>query len=204
MRIIILHGLYMHGLVMLPLSHQLQKLGYDTKIISYNTVSINEEAVFENIDKQLKEGAANVLIGHSLGGLLIKRYLADRKPSQERVSHVITMGSPLRGASIVSRLQFLGLDAFLGNSPQHGLKEHCDQWNFTQKLGCIAGTNAFGARSLFMRNDRTPSDGTVTVDETKLDGMQDHLEVPHTHTSLIYSNQVPKQIDHFIKTNHFK
>ena len=193
----------MHGLVMLPLSHQLQKLGYDTKIISYNTVSINEETVFERIDKQLKEGTANVLIGHSLGGLLIKRYLAARKPSLESISHVITIGSPLQGASIVSRLQSLGLGIFLGNSPHHGLNEHHDQWRFTQKLGSIAGTRAIGARNVFIRNDQVRSDGTVTVNETRLDGMQDHLETPHTHTSLIYSTQVPKQIDHFIRTNRF-
>ncbi|MEK6212730.1 MAG: triacylglycerol lipase, partial [Vibrio fluvialis] len=40
MKIIILHGLYMHGFVMQPLGQRLSKLGYDTEVLSYNTVAI--------------------------------------------------------------------------------------------------------------------------------------------------------------------
>jgi len=46
MKIIILHGLYMHGLVMQPLSQRLRKLGYETQVISYNSVSIDGDKLF--------------------------------------------------------------------------------------------------------------------------------------------------------------
>ena len=203
MKIIILHGLYMHGLVMQPLSQKLKKLGYETQVLSYNTVSINEESLFGSIEKALNPLTANVLVGHSLGGLMIKRYLASRKPSSNLVSHVVAIGSPLKGASIVTRIQDLGFGAMLGNSPYHGLNKHEDVWTFPQKLGSIAGTMAIGARPILMRRDNTMSDGTVTVDETRLEGMQDHIEMKQTHTSLIYNTYVPTQIDHFIKTDHF-
>ncbi|MCG9237778.1 triacylglycerol lipase, partial [Vibrio harveyi] len=145
-----------------------------------------------------------VLVGHSLGGLMIKRYLANRQPSTSLVSHVVAIGSPLKGASIVGRIQDLGLGAILGNSPHHGLNRHDDAWDFPQKLGSIAGTMPIGARPLLIRNDNTMSDGTVTVEETRLDGMQDHIEVKQTHTSLIYNTFVPQQIDHFIRTDYFR
>ncbi|MCV5214889.1 hypothetical protein OFC53_26975, partial [Escherichia coli] len=73
-----------------------------------------------------------------------------------------------------------------------------------QKLGSIAGTMPIGARPLLIRNDNTMSDGTVTVEETRLDGMQEHIEVKQTHTSLIYNTFVPQQIDHFIRTDYFR
>ncbi len=203
MRVIILHGLYMHGLVMQPLSQKLKKLGYETRVISYNTVSIHEPSLFDSIDQALNPLTANVLVGHSLGGLMIKRYLASRQPTTSLVSHVIAIGSPLKGASIVSRLQDLGLGAILGNSPYHGLNEHEDVWRFPQKLGSIAGTMAIGARPILMHRDHTLSDGTVTVEETRLDGMQDHIETKQTHTGLIYNTFVPTQIDHFIRTDRF-
>ncbi|BBM67050.1 triacylglycerol lipase [Vibrio alfacsensis] len=203
MRIIILHGLYMHGLVMQPLSQKLKKLGYETRVISYNTVSIHEPSLFDSIDQALNPLTANVLVGHSLGGLMIKRYLASRQPTTSLVSHVIAIGSPLKGASIVSRIQDLGLGAILGNSPYHGLNKHEDVWRFPQKLGSIAGTMAIGARPILMHRDHTLSDGTVTVEETRLDGMQDHIETKQTHTSLIYNTFVPAQIDHFIRTDRF-
>ncbi|AVH29573.1 MULTISPECIES: cobinamide adenolsyltransferase [Vibrio] len=204
MKIIILHGLYMHGLVMQPLSQKLRKLGYETQVLSYNTVAIDESSLFDSIDHSLNPLTANVLVGHSLGGLMIKRYLANRKPSTSLISHVVAIGSPLKGASIVGRIQDLGLGAILGNSPHHGLNRHDDAWAFPQKLGSIAGTMPIGARPLLIRNDNTMSDGTVTVEETRLDGMQDHIEVKQTHTSLIYNTFVPQQIDHFIRTDYFR
>ncbi|MGI3031935.1 triacylglycerol lipase [Vibrio diabolicus] len=204
MKIIILHGLYMHGLVMQPLSQKLRKLGYETQVLSYNTVAIDESSLFDSIDHSLNPLTANVLVGHSLGGLMIKRYLANRKPTTSLISHVVAIGSPLKGASIVGRIQDLGLGAILGNSPHHGLNRHNDAWAFPQKLGSIAGTMPIGARPLLIRNDNTMSDGTVTVEETRLDGMQDHIEVKQTHTSLIYNTFVPQQIDHFIRTDYFR
>ncbi|ENQ8053881.1 triacylglycerol lipase [Vibrio parahaemolyticus] len=204
MKIIILHGLYMHGLVMQPLSQKLRKLGYETQVLSYNTVAIDESSLFDYIDHLLNPLTANVLVGHSLGGLMIKRYLANRKPTTSLISHVVAIGSPLKGASIVGRIQDLGLGAILGNSPHHGLNKHDDAWAFPQKLGSIAGTVPIGARPLLIRNDNTMSDGTVTVEETRLDGMQDHIEVKQTHTSLIYNTFVPQQIDHFIRTDYFR
>ncbi|HHF2976651.1 TPA: triacylglycerol lipase [Vibrio diabolicus] len=204
MKIIILHGLYMHGLVMQPLSQKLRKLGYETQVLSYNTVAIDESSLFDSIDHSLNPLTANVLVGHSLGGLMIKRYLANRKPTTSLISHVVAIGSPLKGASIVGRIQDLGLGAILGNSPHHGLNRHNDAWAFPQKLGSIAGTMPIGARPLLIRNDNTMSDGTVTVEETRLEGMQDHIEVKQTHTSLIYNTFVPLQIDHFIRTDYFR
>ncbi|MDF2155356.1 triacylglycerol lipase [Vibrio sp. CAU 1672] len=203
MKIIILHGLYMHGLVMQPLSQSLRKLGYDTQVLSYNTIAINEEALFKRLDQALNPKGPNTLVGHSLGGLMIKRYLASRHPTTNLVSHVVAIGSPLKGASIVSRIQDLGLGALLGNSPHHGLNKHEDVWSFPQKLGSIAGTMPIGARPLLIQDDNTMSDGTVTVEETRLEGMQDHILVKQTHTSLIYNTFVPRQIDYFIRHDSF-
>ncbi|MCG9681171.1 alpha/beta fold hydrolase [Vibrio sp. Isolate23] len=203
MKIIILHGLYMHGLAMQPLSQKLRSYGYDTQTISYNSVAIDEHKVFRAIDQALSPQQSNVLVGHSLGGLIIKHYLSSRQPSKQKISHVVTVGSPFKGASIVSRIQDLGMGAILGNAAEFGLQEHDDVWCFPQKLGSIAGTLAVGARALLMMGNQTLSDGTVTVDETKIDGMTDHIEMRSAHTSMIYTAFVPKQIDHFIRTNHF-
>ena len=203
MNIVILHGLYMHGLVMKPLSQKLRAYGYGTKTISYNSLAIDENKVFEVIDHALSPTQTNVLVGHSLGGLIIKHYLTSRTPPPESISHVVAVGSPLQGASIVNRIQDLGMGAVLGNAPEFGLKQHEDNWSHPQKLGSIAGTLAIGARSLLMMGDNTISDGTVTVEETKIEGMTDHIEMRSAHTSMIYSSVVPKQIDHFIKTNSF-
>ncbi|NAW69903.1 triacylglycerol lipase [Vibrio sp. V27_P1S3P104] len=203
MPIIILHGLYMHSIVMHPLRQQLTKLGYQAIALSYNTLSINEEKLFLQIDAALDCKQSNVLVGHSLGGLMIKRYLASRHPNTQHISHVITIGSPLQGASIVSKIEQLGLGMILGNATEYGLKKHHDSWHFPQKLGSIAGTLPIGMRTLLMGNQKE-SDGTVTVEETKIAGMTDHLETRTTHTSMLYNHYIAKQIDHFIRYDQFE
>ncbi|WP_282176296.1 esterase/lipase family protein [Vibrio nereis] len=203
MKIIILHGLYMHGMVMQPLSQKLKNLGYETQVITYNSVAINPHRLFSSIDHALSDHGRNILVGHSLGGLIIKQYLDSRKHSEECISHVVTLGSPMRGASIVTRIQDLGMGTILGNSPHFGLQEHSSRWDYPQKLGSIAGTVPIGARALFLMDKRKPSDGTVTVEETTIEGMTDHISTPSSHTSLIYSSFVPKQIDHFIHHDTF-
>lgn len=194
----------MHSLAMQPLSRKLRELGYATKTISYNSVAIDEKKLFHSIDRALSTTETNILVGHSLGGVVIKHYLHDRKPNIDRVSHAITIGSPLRGASIVTRMQEMGIGAILGNSPDFGLAQNEDRWQVEQKLGSIAGTLQLGARSILMMDWHTDSDGTVTVEETRIEGMSDHIELKNSHTSLIYSSTVPNQIHSFIMTDEFK
>lgn len=203
MKIIILHGLYMHGVVMQPLSHKLRKMGYQTKVLTYNTVAIDNQTLFQKMDEALSRTMPNVLVGHSLGGLIIKNYLRARKPSSQTISHVVAIGSPIRGASIVDRIKQLGFSSMLGNSTEHGLSMHDDTWEMPQKLGCIAGTLPVGARALLMMDNSIASDGTVTLEETMIDGMTDHIHTPSSHTSLIYNSFVPKQIDNFIRCDCF-
>lgn len=113
MKVILIHGLYMHGMVMQPLSQLLAKRGYETDVISYNSVSIEEDDVFQSIDSLIDPSGPNILIGHSLGGLMIKHYLKARQMTTAQVSHVVAIGSPLQGASIVDAIQALGLGQIL-------------------------------------------------------------------------------------------
>lgn len=47
-------------------------------------------------------------------------------------------------------------------------------------------------------------DGTVTVAETQISGMADHLLLHQSHTGLVYSHQTAHQIDYFIRHNQFQ
>lgn len=109
MNLVILHGLYMHGIAMQPLAMNMEKIGYTTHLITYNSLAIEPERLFRRIDRALDESKTNVLIGHSLGGVMIQRYLDSRQPSTDVVSHVVTIGSPLQGASIVSVIEEMGM-----------------------------------------------------------------------------------------------
>lgn len=202
MNIVILHGLYMSSMVMKPLGERLSALGHTTHLMNYSTTNIDADKLFREMDDALQE-THNVLVGHSLGGLMIQRYLLSRDISAEQASHVVTLGSPMQGASIVKIIEKVGMRGILGNSVDFGLEPMDNIWELPQKLGCIAGKIKVGFLPLF-HGLKEASDGTVSVDETRIQGMQDHVITSNTHLSLLYSDDVVSCIDYFINHDHFE
>ena len=69
-------------------------------------------------------------------------------------------------------------------------------------LGVIAGTVRFGL-GLLVPGIPEPNDGTVTVSETMLAGMTDHVTVSTSHTGMLFSKAAADQTIHFLKYRHF-
>ena len=78
-RVIVLHGLYMSGLVMRPLCSRLEESGVKVLNLTYNTRDPNRDAIFTQIDEFISD-EPSALVCHSMGGLVARAYLeADRK-----------------------------------------------------------------------------------------------------------------------------
>jgi hypothetical protein len=54
-----------------------------------------------------------------------------------------------------------------------------------------------------MGKHSAPSDGTVFVEETRLDGATDHLELRASHTGLPFSKEVAVQCGTFFRSGRF-
>jgi hypothetical protein len=66
----------------------------------------------------------------------------------------------------------------------------------------IAGNLSVGLGRLLGAHDR-PSDGTVFLEETRLDGAAEHLELRVSHTGLPFSKEVARQAGAFFQTGRF-
>ncbi|MGS0537017.1 lipase family alpha/beta hydrolase [Pseudoalteromonas sp. SaAl2] len=184
--VVVLHGLYMSGFVMRPLCSQLEKSGLNILNLSYNTLSPDRAAIFEQIDTFI-DNKSTALVCHSMGGLVARAYLAANSLQSQNVEKVITLGTPHKGSHIARRMQQKGFDVFLKNSVDFLLTENGD-WPFNAKLYSIAGDLPIGLMPLIAKGSQ--SDGTVLIDETKLQGMAEHKVFHLSHTSMIYSRQV--------------
>jgi len=49
-----------------------------------------------------------------------------------------------------------------------------------------------------------PSDGVVTVDETRLPGLSDHLVLPVSHSGMLISREVALQTAAFLRYGRFE
>ncbi|CED57858.1 esterase/lipase family protein [Aliivibrio wodanis] len=199
--IVMLHGLYMHGVVMKPLASRLRKKGHTVQVITYNSLRINESLLFKRIHNCLSISQKNVVVGHSLGGILGVHFVNSHQDLNTPINAVVTIGSPLQGSSIAKELKNMKLGFILGSSKEQGLVD-VNQLTTDCPVGSIAGTLPIGIRSPIIR-DKQPSDGTVTVEETLLPELSDHLCLKHSHTSLLYANETANQVDYFIEHHKF-
>ena len=67
----------------------------------------------------------------------------------------------------------------------------------------IAGDLAFGAGQLFGKLG-APSDGTVTVEETQIEGAADRVVLHVSHTGMLLSSRVARQAGAFLRTGRFE
>ncbi|WP_027854897.1 lipase family alpha/beta hydrolase [Marinobacterium litorale] len=202
--IVLIHGLYMSPLVMRPMGRWFEDKGYSTSAFGYRTTSDPLELNVEQLTEHLNGVDADdiYLVCHSLGGLLARAYLesAGEKPP---VRKLVTIGTPHQGAAIARWLKANRLGALLGQSLEKGLIENGAHWALDIPLGSIAGDGGIGLLPL-IGGGGEPSDGTVAVSETHIEGESDHIVLPYSHTQLILVSEVYEQALRFIQTGRFE
>ena len=144
-------------------------------------------------------------IGHSMGGLLARVYLARYRPA--RLGRVVMLGAPNSGSEIADRLRHLiAYRAFLGPAGQQ-LGTIRDTALCTilppvdYPVGIIAGNRSVYplASALLPR----PNDGRVSVEATKLDGMADHIVIGASHPWLPRNSLAIEQTMAFLRDGRF-
>lgn len=144
-------------------------------------------------------------VGHSLGGLLIRVYLAKYRPS--RLGRVVMLGTPNGGSEVADALQRLAIyRAFYGPA---GLQLSTEQDSALRALppvdydlGIVAGIRSVDPISSFLILPR-PNDGKVSVQRTRLEGMTDHTIVKTSHPGLLRHPAAIDQIISFLSMGRF-
>jgi hypothetical protein len=75
------------------------------------------------------------------------------------------------------------------------------RWHLKRDMGVIAGTYPMGAGK--MVGMRGVCDGTVLLEETRLPGVTDHIELPASHFGLLVSRMTHAQVEHFLQQGRF-
>ena len=134
---------------------------------------------------------------------MIVRHLYNEYPDQPR-GRIVTLGTPHSPSSAAKKLiKILPGRLFLGKSTSQGLLGPLPPWGNTHELGVIAGTLRMGV-GMMIPGIPKPNDGTVAVEETKLEGMTDHLTLPVSHFGILMSRCVAEQTIYFLEHGMFK
>ena len=187
------------------LRRRLEPHGFDVSTFGY--ASIREG--LESNAARLAEFVARVpgdkvhLLGHSLGCVVIRALLERR--ALDRPGRIVCLGPPFADSVTAKRVSRLpGGSHLIGLS----MRDLIARGGFAtappgREIGIIAGCVGIGLGRLFGRFDG-PNDGMVTVAETRLAGAADHIVLPVAHTSLLWSREVARQAEHFLRVGRFE
>ena len=199
--VILLHGLWMRGFTLAALRGRLQRAGFAVDLFDYASVFRDPEISIERLAARVQAAPGPVhFVGHSLGGLIALQTL--QRAPQLTQGRVVCLGVPLRGSAAargVARLP--GGSLIIGKSLEI-LRNGIERWEGQQAVGAIAGRLPIGF-GVAMRALASPHDGTVSVAETELPGLTDHIVVPATHTGLLFSQQAADQTITFLRGARF-
>jgi pimeloyl-ACP methyl ester carboxylesterase len=206
--VVYVHGLWLSGLEGGWLRRRLaQDLGAETAAFSYPSVVADATVNAHALAQFLGEIRADTvhLVGHSLGGLVILKYFEDGAAAELPPGRVVLLGSPSRGSRAARGLARVPFGTkILGRSASEELLVTRDRaWNGTRDLGVIAGDLGVGLGRL-VGTGAEPSDGTVLVEETRIDGATDHLVMRVSHSGMLFSGAVAKQAGVFLRTGVFE
>ncbi len=211
--ILYVHGLWMTGAEAFMLRRRMQVRGWRLRVFPYSSLAETMDRVASRCARMAQELAQRTaqpvhLVGHSLGGLVIYRMFETGLLPPETFCRdfcrVVFVGTPARGSAAARALaQHRLARPLLGHVGERDLLRGVPpRWTFAPQLGVIAGSGGHGLGMLVARLSR-PHDGTVSVEETYIEGATDRCVLPVSHVSMCLSALVADQVDHFLEHGRF-
>ena len=205
--VILLHGIWRAKESMRPLRNALRADGYEVVNLSYPSTqgSIEEHAAQLSRVITRLEGAERIsFVTHSMGGLVVRRYLQDTQDS--RIGRFVMIAPPNHGASLADWLD--NAKVFRPVFGPAGPELRTDAKSAMAELavpacefGVIAGGKGDGKGfNPLLHGD---NDMTVEVESAKLDGMADFLLVRRIHTVIMKAPETIEAVKRFLKVGRF-
>jgi pimeloyl-ACP methyl ester carboxylesterase len=208
--VVLLHGISRTALSFRKMQMALERAGFATLNLDYESRRKALEGLAEDIHPAIRNFAERIngsihFVCHSMGGLLARVYIARHRP--ERLGRVVMLGTPNSGSEIADRLKHLGAyRAFFGPAGQQLGTKRDDAINalfppLDYPVGIIAGNRSIDPLAGKMLPK--PHDGRVSVKNTGIDGMADHIVVDTAHPWLVRNSVAVAQTIAFLQDGMF-
>jgi len=208
--VVLLHGISRTSRSFRRMQTAAGAAGFATLNIGYESRPKPLEALAEDIHPAIEHFAASTegpvhFVGHSMGGLLRRVYLARHRPP--RLGRVVMLGTPNGGSEVADRLKgLIAYRAFFGPAGQQlgtvrdaALSAMLPPVDYP--VGIIAGNRSiYPVASALLPK---PNDGRVSVEKTKLDGMADHIVIGASHPWLPRNRLAIEQTIAFLRDGRF-
>ena len=209
--VVLLHGISRTARSFRKMELALHAAGFATLNLDYDSRRKALDALAEDIHPAVDlfanglEGSVH-FVCHSMGGLLARAYLARHRP--RRLGRVVMLGTPNGGSEIADRLKnFSAYRSFFGPAGQQLVtRRDAATSAMLPAVDCATGIIA-GNRSVYPITSMglpRPHDGRVSVTNTKLAGMTDHIVIRTSHPWLVRNREAITQTIEFLRGGAFR
>ncbi|MCC8980802.1 alpha/beta fold hydrolase [Bradyrhizobium acaciae] len=208
--VVLLHGISRTARSFRRMELALGDAGFATLNLDYDSRRKPLDALAEDIHSSLDPFARSLdgsvhFVCHSMGGLLARVYLARYRPA--RLGRVVMLGTPNGGSEIADRLKNLAAYRALFGPAGQQLVTRRDAATsallpaIDYPAGIIAGNRSvYPITSIGLPR---PHDGRVSVANTRLDGMADHIVIRTSHPWLVRNREAIAQTIVFLREGRF-
>jgi pimeloyl-ACP methyl ester carboxylesterase len=208
--VVLLHGISRTALSFRKMQVALERAGFATLNLDYASRRKPLEALAEDIHPAIQRFADRIdgsvhFVCHSMGGLLARVYMARHRP--KHLCRVVMLGTPNSGSEIADRLKNFGAyRAFFGPAGQQLGTKRDDAIKalfppLDYPVGIVAGNRSIDPLAGTMLPK--PHDGRVSVKNTVIDGMADHIVVDTSHPWLVRNSVAVAQTIAFLQDGTF-
>ena len=194
MRALIVHGMGRTPVAAAQLAYRLGRAGIPAGLFGYIAAFQDFDAIAIRLTARLQRlasGGPYIVVGHSLGGLLLRAAIAKLPPGTPLPAHLFLVGSPHRSPRLARRLRDRCFYRLFSGDSGRMLADPARMRRLPLPdvpVTVIAGTT--GVRRPFKGR---ANDGIVTVDEAGIGGLE-LVPVSAIHTFLLNSAEVFEHI----------
>ena len=207
--VIVLHGLVRSAASMNKMSQALNRAGYHVCNIQYPSrkYGIKQLAidfVYPEINKCLPNTTSEInFVTHSMGGIIL-RQLA--QTTDLKIHRAVMLSPPNQGSELVDKLKVVPLFAIING--QAGLSLGTELESVPNTLGRINFSTGIitGDRShnlFYSYLIPGADDGKVAINRARVEGMQDFLIVPYSHSFIMNKDIVIQKTIQFLQSEKF-
>lgn len=197
MRALLVHGMGRTPVSMMTLAFSLRRAGIETSQFGYSAALESVDRIIGRLRQRLEREVDGeyVVIGHSLGGLLLRLTIANLAPEAPRPRRVVMIGTPNQSPRLARR--FLGAFWFRAINGDAGrmLASPERMAAIPTPALCytiIAGTS--GPRGSWSPFGDEANDGLISVDEARMGGDEEFIELPILHPFMPYDRRVSRLV----------
>ena len=202
--VVLVHGLWVRGLVMEWLRRRLAQAGFSVVSYSYPSMRLSLTENAERLARYCRDRspARMHFLGHSLGGLIVLRMF--ERGGSVPDGRIVLAGMPFGGSLAAQRLlRVPGGRAALGRSIAEWLRAGPPLPPADREIGVIAGNLPVGLGRVVAPDLPPPNDGVLSVAETVVPGVRDRIVLKVSHSSMLLSAAVAQQTCAFLQHGVF-